>query len=144
MRVTPLHDRVLVRCLEEGAPTIGRIIIPDAAREKPQEGQVLAVGKGKLNDKGQRVPLEVKVGDPPRKAPASSDHVRAIVSRLFRFGISQGMDQIEYNPAIGIERAKPAGKRTGSWALMRSSACGGCGRMSSPPKSDRSSVSSSN
>ncbi|NOT27764.1 MAG: integrase family protein [Acidobacteria bacterium] len=52
-----------------------------------------------------------RIADPPRHAPASSDHVRAVVSRLFRFGISQGIEQIEYNPATGIERAKPAGKR---------------------------------
>jgi Arm DNA-binding domain len=51
------------------------------------------------------------IADPPRNAPASSDHVRAIVSRLFRFGISQGIEAIEYNPAHGIERAKPAGQR---------------------------------
>jgi hypothetical protein len=52
-----------------------------------------------------------RIADPPRNAPASSDHVRAIVSRLFRFGISQGIEAIEYNPAHGIERAKPAGQR---------------------------------
>ena len=63
MRVRPLHDRVLVRRLEEGEQTIGAIIIPDTAREKPQQGQILAVGQGKVNDKGQRVPLDVKVGD---------------------------------------------------------------------------------
>lgn len=63
MRITPLHDRILVRRLEEGEQTIGGIIIPDTAREKPQQGQILAVGKGKVNDKGQRLPLDVKVGD---------------------------------------------------------------------------------
>ena len=63
MRVRPLHDRVLVRRVDEGEQTIGGIIIPDTAKEKPQQGEILAVGKGKLNDKGQRVPLEVKVGD---------------------------------------------------------------------------------
>jgi chaperonin GroES len=63
MHVTPLHDRVFVRRLEEGEQTVGGIIIPDSAKEKPQRGQILAVGKGKVNDQGQRVPLEVKVGD---------------------------------------------------------------------------------
>ena len=63
MRVRPLHDRILVRRLEEGEQTIGGIIIPDTAREKPQQGEILAVGNGKLNDQGRRVPLEVKVGD---------------------------------------------------------------------------------
>jgi chaperonin GroES len=63
MHVTPLHDRVFVRRLEEGEQTVGGIIIPDTAKEKPQRGQILAVGKGKVNDQGQRVPLEVKMGD---------------------------------------------------------------------------------
>jgi chaperonin GroES len=63
MRVTPLHDRVLVRRLEEGDQTVGRIIIPDTAKEKPQQGQVIAVGKGRVNDDGKRVPLELEVGD---------------------------------------------------------------------------------
>ena len=63
MRVRPLHDRILVRRLEEGEQTIGGIIIPDTAREKPQQGEILAVGNGKLNDQGRRFPLEVKVGD---------------------------------------------------------------------------------
>ena len=62
MRVRPLHDRILVRRLEEGEQTIGGIIIPDTAREKPQQGEILAVGNGKLNDQGRRVPLDVKVG----------------------------------------------------------------------------------
>jgi chaperonin GroES len=63
MHVTPLHDRILVRRLEDGEQTVGGIIIPDSAKEKPQQGQVLAVGKGKLNDQGKRLPIEVKVGD---------------------------------------------------------------------------------
>ena len=62
MCARPLHDRILVRRLEEGEQTIGGIIIPDTAREKPQQGQILAVGQG-VNDQGRRVPLEVKVGD---------------------------------------------------------------------------------
>ena len=63
MRVIPLHDRVLVRRLEAGDQTVGRIIIPDTAKEKPQQGQVIAVGKGRVNDDGQRVPLELAAGD---------------------------------------------------------------------------------
>ena len=63
MRVRPLHDRLLVRRLEEGEQTVGGIIIPDTAKEKPQQGQILEVGKGKVNSQGQRVPLDVKVGD---------------------------------------------------------------------------------
>jgi chaperonin GroES len=64
MNIRPLHDRIVVRRLEESAQQqIGAIIIPDSAKEKPQQGKVLAVGLGKTNDKGDRVPLDVKAGD---------------------------------------------------------------------------------
>jgi chaperonin GroES len=63
MNVTPLHDRVLVRRLEEKETAKGGIIIPDTAKEKPQEGEVVAVGAGKLNEKGKRIALDVKPGD---------------------------------------------------------------------------------
>ena len=63
MHVRPLHDRIIVRRLEEGEQQIGGIIIPDTAKEKPQQGTVIAAGHGKANDVGQRVPLDVKAGD---------------------------------------------------------------------------------
>ena len=63
MGFRPLHDRVLVRRVEADEKTAGGIIIPDTAKEKPQEGTVIAVGAGKLSDKGDRQPLEVKEGD---------------------------------------------------------------------------------
>jgi chaperonin GroES len=63
VNITPLHDRVLVRRLEEKETVKGGIIIPDTAKEKPQEGEVIAVGAGKLNEKGERIPLDVKAGD---------------------------------------------------------------------------------
>ena len=63
VNITPLHDRVLVRRLEEKESVKGGIIIPDTAKEKPQEGEVIAVGLGKLNDKGERIPLDVRAGD---------------------------------------------------------------------------------
>src|SRR3954466_11527030 len=62
-KMTPLHDRVLVRRIEEGESVRGGIIITDTAKEKPQEGEVIAVGKGKSNDKGETLPLGVKAGD---------------------------------------------------------------------------------
>ena len=61
--LTPLHDRILVRRVEEGETVRGGIIIPDSAKEKPQEGEVIAVGKGKSNDEGKVFPLDVKAGD---------------------------------------------------------------------------------
>ena len=60
---TPLHDRIMLRRVEEGETIRGGIIIPDSAKEKPQEGEVIAVGKGKSNDEGKTFPLDVKAGD---------------------------------------------------------------------------------
>ena len=62
-KLTPLHDRILVRRVDEGETVRGGIIIPDTAKEKPQEGEVIAVGAGKKNEKGERQPLDVKEGD---------------------------------------------------------------------------------
>ena len=63
MKVRPLNDRILVKRLAEEEMTKGGIIIPDSAKEKPAEGEVIAAGKGKVNDKGDRIKLDVKVGD---------------------------------------------------------------------------------
>jgi chaperonin GroES len=63
MKITPLKDRVLVIRIEEKEKTTGGIIIPDTAKEKPQEGEVIATGLGKWDEKGKRIPLEVKKGD---------------------------------------------------------------------------------
>jgi len=62
-KVRPLHDRLLVKRVEEEETVRGGIIIPDSAKEKPQEGKVIAVGKGKTNDEGKVLPLDVKEGD---------------------------------------------------------------------------------
>ena len=62
-KLTPLHDRILVRRIDEGETVRGGIIIPDTAKEKPQEGEVIAVGKGKKNEEGKVFPLDVKEGD---------------------------------------------------------------------------------
>jgi chaperonin GroES len=63
MKVRPLHDRLLVRRIEEKESVKGGIIIPDTAKEKPQEGEVIAVGNGKVLDSGTKVPMDVKAGD---------------------------------------------------------------------------------
>jgi chaperonin GroES len=63
MKIRPLQDRVIVKRIDEEEKTKGGIIIPDTAKEKPQEGKVVAVGKGKVNDDGKLTPLDVKVGD---------------------------------------------------------------------------------
>ena len=63
MNVRPLHDRIIVQRLDEGEQRVGGIIIPDSAKEKPQQGKVIAAGNGKTNDDGKRLPLDVKAGD---------------------------------------------------------------------------------
>ena len=63
MKVRPLHDRIIVRRMEEGEQKVGGIIIPDTAKEKPQQGKVIAAGNGKAKDDGKRIPLDVKTGD---------------------------------------------------------------------------------
>lgn len=63
MSLRPLHDRIIVKRLQEDEKTAGGIFIPDTAKEKPQRGQVIAVGKGKVNEDGTVRPLELKAGD---------------------------------------------------------------------------------
>jgi len=63
MKIRPLHDRILIKRVEEREAARGGIIIPDSAKEKPQEGEAIAVGNGKRLENGKRVPLDVKAGD---------------------------------------------------------------------------------
>ena len=63
MNVRPLHDRIIVQRLEEGEQRVGGIIIPDSAKEKPQQGKVIAAGSGKVKDDGKRIALDVKTGE---------------------------------------------------------------------------------
>jgi chaperonin GroES len=63
MKIRPLADRVIIKTIEQEEVKKGSIIIPDTAKEKPQEGEVIAVGPGSVNEKGERVSLEVKIGD---------------------------------------------------------------------------------
>jgi chaperonin GroES len=63
MKVRPLHDRIIVERIDEGEQRVGGIIIPDTAKEKPQQGKVIAVGKGRIEKEGKVTPLDVKAGD---------------------------------------------------------------------------------
>ncbi|MCF8095560.1 MAG: co-chaperone GroES [Desulfobacteraceae bacterium] len=76
MKIKPLNDRILVKRLEEESKTKGGIIIPDSAKEKPAQGEVVAVGDGKLNDDGNRMPLQVKAGDKVLFAKYAGTEVR--------------------------------------------------------------------
>ncbi len=61
--IKPLGDRIVIKVIEDTEQTSGGIFIPDSAKEKPQKGEVVAIGLGKMNDKGEREPMDVKVGD---------------------------------------------------------------------------------
>ena len=63
MKIRPLHDRVIVKRIEEERKSAGGIVIPDTAAEKPDQGEVVAVGKGKKDDQGKLIPIDVKVGE---------------------------------------------------------------------------------
>jgi chaperonin GroES len=63
MNIKPLHDRLIIQRLDEGEQNVGGIIIPDTAKEKPQQGKVIAAGSGKTKDDGKRIPLDVTAGD---------------------------------------------------------------------------------
>jgi chaperonin GroES len=63
MDIRPLHDRVVVKRIEEGETKVGGLFIPDSAKEKPQQGEVVAVGKGKRTEEGKLLPMDLKVGD---------------------------------------------------------------------------------
>src|SRR5688500_2649870 len=74
--IKPLHDRVIVKRIEEGEQVRGGIIIPDSAKEKPQEGEVIAVGEGKYREDGERQALDVKVGDRVLYGKYSSSEIK--------------------------------------------------------------------
>jgi chaperonin GroES len=63
MKIRPLHDRVIVKRIEEERKSAGGIVIPDTAAEKPDQGEIVAVGKGKKDDNGKVIPIDVKIGD---------------------------------------------------------------------------------
>lgn len=63
LKIRPLHDRLIIKRIDAEAKTAGGIIIPDSAKEKPQQGEVLAVGNGKILEDGKKVPVDVKIGD---------------------------------------------------------------------------------
>ena len=74
--IKPLGERIVIKVIEDTEQTSGGIFIPDSAKEKPQKGEVVAVGLGKMNDKGEREPLDVKVGDTVRYAKYAGTDVK--------------------------------------------------------------------
>ena len=99
MKFRPLHDRVLVRRVEEEAKTRGGIIIPDTAKEKPMQGEVLAVGPGARDDKGGLVPMSVRVGDRVLFGKWSGTEVKLDDEELLIMKESDIMGVLEESPA---------------------------------------------
>jgi chaperonin GroES len=108
MSFRPLHDRVVVRRLTAEEKTAGGIIIPDTAKEKPMEGEVIAVGPGGRNEQGQLVPLDVKAGDRILFGKWSGTEVKLDGEELLIMKESDIMGIIEGQPAS----AAPANKKT--------------------------------
>ena len=79
----PLGDRIVVKVIEDTEQTSGGIFIPDSAKEKPQKGEVVAVGLGKMNEKGEREPLDVKVGDTVLYAKYAGTDVKMVLNTKF-------------------------------------------------------------
>ena len=102
MKFRPLHDRVLVQRVEEEAKTKGGIIIPDTAKEKPMQGEVLAVGPGGRDEKGELVPLDVKVGDRVLFGKWSGTEVRMDGEELLIMKESDIMGIVEEGSALKI------------------------------------------
>ena len=82
MKVRPLHDRIIVKRIEEDQKSKGGIIIPDTAKEKPQEGEVVAVGPGRMTEDGKRIAMDVKVGDRVLYAKYSGTEVKVDGKKL--------------------------------------------------------------
>ena len=99
MKFRPLHDRVVVRRLEQDEKTAGGIIIPDTAKEKPMEGEIIAAGPGGRNENGQLVPLDVKVGDRVLFGKWSGTEVKLDGEELMIMKESDIMGIIEGSPA---------------------------------------------
>ena len=105
MRFRPLHDRVLLRRVEKNERTGGGIIIPDTAKEKPMEGEVLALGPGSKNDKGELIPPDVKIGDHVLFGKWSGTETRIDGEELL---IMKESDIIGVIEAAGAKRARKA------------------------------------
>ncbi|HXS38973.1 MAG TPA: co-chaperone GroES [Stellaceae bacterium] len=99
MKFRPLHDRVVVRRIEQDEKTAGGIIIPDTAKEKPMEGEIIAAGPGARNENGQLVPLDVKVGDRVLFGKWSGTEVKLDGEELMIMKESDIMGIIEGSPA---------------------------------------------
>jgi chaperonin GroES len=109
MGFRPLHDRVVVKRIQEDTKTAGGIIIPDTVQEKPQEGEVVAVGPGARDEKGERVTLDVKAGDRVLFGKWSGTEVKVDGQDLLIMKESDIMGVIDAAPAAAPAKSKKAG-----------------------------------
>ena len=93
--IKPLGERIVIKVVEETEQTTGGIFIPDSAKEKPQKGEVVAVGLGKMNDKGEREPMDVKVGDTILYAKYSGTDVKVYGTEYKILSIKDALAVIE-------------------------------------------------
>jgi chaperonin GroES len=100
MHIRPLHDRIVVRRIEAEEKTSGGIIIPDTAKEKPMEGEVVATGPGARNDQGQLVPLDVKAGDRILFGKWSGTEIKIDGEELLIMKESDVMGVLDRQPAV--------------------------------------------
>jgi hypothetical protein len=107
MNVRPLHDRIVVRRLEDGEQNVGGIIIPDTAKEKPQRGTVIAAGIGAVRDGGARVPVDVKPGALDRRVPQSG--------RPSEVRIARGAQRLRQETMAQIEKLSRAGSHANAY-----------------------------
>jgi chaperonin GroES len=104
MNVRPLHDRILVQRIEEGEQKVGGIIIPDTAKEKPQQAKVVAAGSGKVKEDGGRIPLDVKAGDTILFGKYSGQEIKLDGEEYLIMREDEVLAVIETGPASGKKK----------------------------------------
>lgn len=118
--ITPLHDRVIVRRIEEGEQVRGGIIIPDTAKEKPQEGEVVAAGQGKYKEDGTRQPLDVTAGDRVLFGKYSGSEIKIDGEELLIMREDEILGIIERaSAAAGTSKGKAGGAVAGTLKTSR-------------------------
>ena len=104
MKVRPLHDRIIVQRIDEGEQKVGGIIIPDTAKEKPQQAKVVAAGSGKVKEDGGRIPLDVKAGDTILFGKYSGQEIKLDGEEYLIMREDEVLAVIETGPASGKKK----------------------------------------
>jgi len=110
-KIKPLNDRVLLERIESSSTTAGGIVLPDSAKEKPTQGRVLATGNGRQNDKGERVPLSVQVGDRVLFSSYAGTTLKEEGKEYLILDESEILAVVDDEPFDSAKKAKPAAKK---------------------------------